>query len=462
MFTYLRYFYAVSLLLIALAAMGIGVIVNSMITRDMSTLVRQQHIALAHSFKSTVWSKYTAHADALDTLKDNQDFIAESKKLTADIDILRIAVYTPEGKLIFSSNPNVIYDRTLQPINANWHKQLAQDSLTNLHENAKLTDPIEDTRLVTVLQSVIHDSDVGIIELISDISKPWHNLGTIKWVATCAIVLIFLVLIAALVLITKRAEAILAKQHEVNLELTAAAATAEAENRDKSQFLANISHELRTPLNAIIGFSEIIRKESLEGLSPTHREYIQDIYHSGVHLLSLINDILDYSKAEAGKLEVEMSEIDVTKLVSNSMRLVIPRSEAAQVSLIKELPAGHIVGVTDAKKLKQVLLNLLSNAVKFTPPGGEVKVIAWEEKGEQRIIHIQVKDTGIGIAAKDLQKVMTPFGQVDSKLSRKYEGTGLGLPLSKKFVEIMGGTFSLESEVNVGTTVTISLPQAQA
>lgn len=461
MFTYLRYFYGISLLLIALVAMGIGVIVNSMITRDMSTLVRQQHIALAHSFKSAVWEKYAHSSDSTENIHHNTHFIDDSRGFISDLDIVRIAVYSPEGKLIFSSNTNPLFDHNRTLIDIHWQGMKEnQNLLTYLHEDALLTNETEDTRTVTVLHSIIHDPDIGMIELISDVSKPWHSLGAIKWVATCAIVLIFLILIGFLVLITKRAEAILAKQHEVNLELTAAAATAEAENRDKSQFLANISHELRTPLNAIIGFSEIIRKESLEGLSQTHREYIQDIYHSGVHLLSLINDILDYSKAEAGKLEVEMSETDITKLISNSMRLVIPRSEAAQVTLSKELPATHIIGVTDAKKLKQVMLNLLSNAVKFTPPGGEVKVVVWEELGDKKKIFIQVKDTGIGIAAKDLQKVMTPFGQVDSKLSRKYEGTGLGLPLSKKFVEIMGGTFGLESEVNVGTTVTILLPQA--
>jgi two-component system cell cycle sensor histidine kinase PleC len=249
----------------------------------------------------------------------------------------------------------------------------------------------------------------------------------------------------------------IAKQHEANTDLIAAAAEAEADNQQKSQFLANISHELRTPLNAIIGFSEIIKNEALGNLQQTHQEYIHDIHGSGKHLLSLINDILDYSKAEAGKLEVQMAELDLTKLLVNSMRLVIPRAEEAQVTLVEDLPKEHIICITDAKKLKQVILNLLSNAVKFTPAGGEVRVHAFQ-KVVDGSVEIRVSDSGIGIAPKDIAKVMSPFGQVDSKLSRKYEGTGLGLPLSKKFVEGMGGTFNIESEVNVGTTIVIGLP----
>ena len=274
-----------------------------------------------------------------------------------------------------------------------------------------------------------------------------------------SIVGIFGVLILILIYTTQRAESIIAKQHEVNLELTAAAASAEAENRDKSQFLANISHELRTPLNAIIGFSEIIKKEAIDQLEPSHQEYIRDIHGSGIHLLSLINDILDFSKAEAGKLEVDLTEIDINKLVINSMRLVIPRAENAQVTLIEDLPKEHVICIADGKKLKQVMLNLLSNAVKFTPAGGEVRVSAWEQVIDNRVC-VQVKDSGIGIAPKDIAKVMMPFGQVDNKLSRKYEGTGLGLPLSKKFIEIMGGEFVIESEINEGTTITLKLKGA--
>jgi two-component system cell cycle sensor histidine kinase PleC len=268
-----------------------------------------------------------------------------------------------------------------------------------------------------------------------------------------------MVIISMLLFTSNRAEAIITKQYETNIELAAQTASAQAENRDKSQFLANVSHELRTPLNAIIGFSEFIKLERSGPVgNPKYAEYIRDIHSSGVHLLSLINDILDYSKAEADKLELEISEVDVTKSVRNSMRLVSPRAETAQVQLIEEIPSDHFIIRTDGKKLKQVMLNLLSNAVKFTPSSGSVTVTMWQNVVDGSL-SIEIKDTGIGIAPKDISRAMAPFGQVDNTLSRKYEGTGLGLPLTRKFVEIMGGTFNMQSEVGKGTVITICLPK---
>jgi two-component system cell cycle sensor histidine kinase PleC len=299
----------------------------------------------------------------------------------------------------------------------------------------------------------------ALVEIYTDITPLKERLSKMQYMLSGAVIITFLVLTAILMLTGTRAEAIIARQHEVNLELTAAASAAEAQSRDKSQFLANISHELRTPLNAIIGFSDIIKNEARHLLQDAHQGYIDDIHASGKHLLSLINDILDYSKAEAGKLEVNWEENDAAKIIRNSLRMVMPRAETAQVTLVEDIPSQHFVIVTDSKKLKQVLLNLLSNAVKFTPAGGEVRCAMWEDIAKQQLV-IQVKDTGIGIAPKDISKVMMPFGQVDSKLSRKYEGTGLGLPLSRKFIELMGGEFNIESELNVGTAVTVRLPKA--
>jgi PAS domain S-box-containing protein len=231
---------------------------------------------------------------------------------------------------------------------------------------------------------------------------------------------------------------------------------AEIANRTKSEFLANMSHELRTPLNAIIGFSEIIQQEMFGAIgSPRYKEYASDIHDSGTHLLNLINDILDVSKAEAGKVELQETRVRVSDLIDASSRLVLPRAREAGIHLslphVDDLPLVFV----DERRLKQVLLNLLSNAVKFTQPGGRVTV---EASADQRGFVMRVIDTGIGIAPADIPKALEPFGQVDSKLSRKYEGTGLGLPLSKGLVELHGGRLELASEVGVGTTVTIVLP----
>jgi len=299
----------------------------------------------------------------------------------------------------------------------------------------------------------------AVIEIRYDVTSQWKQLDLFQQIGTGGVIALFLVVIGTLLFTSNKAETIIAKQHETNLELAAQASAAQAENRDKSQFLANVSHELRTPLNAIIGFSEFIKSERSGPIgNEKYAEYIRDIHGSGVHLLSLINDILDYSKAEADKLELEVSEVDSTKSVRNSMRLVSPRAEGAQVQLIEEIPREHFILKTDAKKLKQVMLNLLSNAVKFTPAGGSVTVTMWQNVIDGGL-SIEVRDTGIGIAPKDISRAMAPFGQVDNTLSRKYEGTGLGLPLTRKFVEIMGGTFSIASEVGKGTTITITLPK---
>ncbi|NDB69841.1 MAG: sensor histidine kinase, partial [Methylocystaceae bacterium] len=178
---------------------------------------------------------------------------------------------------------------------------------------------------------------------------------------------------------------------------------------------------------------------------------------SGVHLLSLINDILDYSKAEAQKLEVEFVDIDISKIAQSCLRLFEPRAKQAKINLVKRFPEKHIILSADPKRIKQVILNLMSNSIKFTHENGHVE-LAIEEHILEGKINIIVSDNGIGISAKDIPKALAPFGQIDSSLSRKYEGTGLGLPLTKKLTEIMGGKFDIMSEVGVGTTVILSFP----
>ena len=240
--------------------------------------------------------------------------------------------------------------------------------------------------------------------------------------------------------------------------LRAAREAAELANRAKSEFLANMSHELRTPLNAIIGFSEVILKEMFGPLAnENYREYIKDIHDSGSHLYQLINDILDVSKAEAGKLELRETSVNMADVIERCVRLVEERAQRAQVTIETRIADGTPSLIADERKLKQILINLLSNAVKFTPEGGTVEVLAGElDDGRFELV---VKDTGIGIAADDIAIVMAPFGQVDSRLARRYEGTGLGLPLTKSLVELHGGVIDVESEVDVGTRIIIHLPK---
>ncbi len=231
---------------------------------------------------------------------------------------------------------------------------------------------------------------------------------------------------------------------------------AELASRAKSEFLANMSHELRTPLNAIIGFSEIINEEALgEVGNPEYQEYASHIYESGQHLLTLINDILDISKIETGNAVLDEERIDVAAIVGSCVLMVRERAEAGGLTLNVDI-AGELPGLyADARRIKQVLINLLSNAVKFTEPGGTVTVKAWYNADG---FILQVADTGIGIAVADIPKALGRFQQVDSDLNRKYEGTGLGLPLAKALVEQHGGVLDLQSRLGAGTTVTVRLP----
>jgi len=244
---------------------------------------------------------------------------------------------------------------------------------------------------------------------------------------------------------------------EIAGELRNARDDAQAANRAKSEFLAAMSHELRTPLNAIIGFSEMIKIETFGPVgSPQYRGYASDIYGAGKHLLALINDILDLSKVESGFEELHEDSIAVPELVQSVMRLVRQRAENSSVKLELDIRDDLPLLLADERKLKQILVNLLSNAVKFTDSAGQVTLKAWCRLDSGFVF--QVVDNGIGMTPEDIPKALSQFGQIDSDLNRKYEGTGLGLPLVKNLIELHGGYLDLQSEVGIGTTVTVRFP----
>jgi signal transduction histidine kinase len=232
----------------------------------------------------------------------------------------------------------------------------------------------------------------------------------------------------------------------------------EVASQHKSEFLANMSHELRTPLNAIIGFSEVLTDRMFGELNEKQEEYLKDIYASGTHLLSLINDILDLSKIEAGRMELELTDFHLPTALDNALTLV--RERAARRSITLNISIDERLGEVraDERKIRQVVLNLLSNAIKFTPEGGRIEIAAAEPKDGS--VEVSVSDTGIGIAPEDQEAVFEEFRQVGTA-QKKAEGTGLGLTLCRKFIELHGGRIWVKSQVGQGSTFTFTIPVRQ-
>jgi len=244
-------------------------------------------------------------------------------------------------------------------------------------------------------------------------------------------------------------------------ELEESRRRAEIANKTKSEFLANMSHELRTPLNAIIGFSGIIKSSTFgDDQVERYREYAADINQSGIHLLDIINDILDLSKVEANKIHLSESHIPLLEMIRPTLSILKHHAAEKQLKIIMDEDfLDEICLHVDERRFRQILLNLLSNAVKFTNSGGRIEIAAipCADKG----LTLEIRDNGIGMKPEDIPKALSPFGQIDSALNRQYEGTGLGLPLVKEFVELHDGILELSSEINVGTTATIWLPASR-
>jgi signal transduction histidine kinase len=243
---------------------------------------------------------------------------------------------------------------------------------------------------------------------------------------------------------------------EINSKLVLAQQQSEAANHAKSAFLANMSHELRTPLNAIIGFSEIIRDKLLGPDSPAYFEYAGDINGAGLHLLAIVNDVLDLAKIEAGKVEFYETVADLGGILGASIRAIKTQAKSGNVKILKEYPADGIQVRCDELRLRQVFINVLSNAVKFTPSGGQIGVSAALEDGGG--LCIAIRDTGIGMTPGEIEAAFEKFRQIDNSLTKRFEGTGLGLPLAKQLTELHGGTVEVVSEPSVGTEVRIRLP----
>jgi two-component system cell cycle sensor histidine kinase PleC len=364
-----------------------------------------------------------------------------------------------------------------EPGSSAWHTQglgreggliVVRDQLNAIDSNLKLleSDPLAFRGIADrELQSAIaaqRKVSLLVLDRQNEVVGRMQNQVSVFKIKLLGYGVGFVVLVLSLAWLMRRhmqSEEALRATNEQLLELTdnlvVARDAALRSSQAKSNFLANVSHELRTPLNAILGFSEALGSGIFGRLGDRQAEYIGDIHHAGKRLLALINDILDLSKLEAGKMEIREELVDLSRIAADAARDLREASRAADVSIELDLPSTISV-LGDQLRLRQIIDNLLSNAVKFTPPGGLIGLTVKRQPGGGTIII--VTDTGIGIPANDLTRIFQPFEQSDSHLARKAQGTGLGLPLVRQLVERHGGTVRMSSEAGIGTEVVIELP----
>lgn len=364
--------------------------------------------------------------------------------------------------IIYNYNNKIIYSNLDGKVDRNFKRTITMNhqEITLLETDDHSSYVSNDGEFISLFKINIDNNDHPIFlkimqrpnaELIKTLENYYDTLIIITGM--------FLLMLAFwLYKMRKRSMDILNKQYETNYELEKAKELAENENMSKSRFLANVSHELRTPLNAIIGFSEIVLSDP-QIKNTENFAHLNEIHNAGSDLLRIINDILDFSKAEANKLNIEIIEFDLSRIIESCIRMLSQKVDSKKVQLTyeKEDPEVRVSG--DPQRTKQVLINLITNSIKFTE-NGFIKILARNHKKEG-IVEIQVIDTGLGIAQENIYKVLAPFGQEDNQNSRKHSGTGLGLPLSKKLIELMNGSLKIESEKGKGTTVTLMIPMAK-
>ena len=382
--------------------------------------------------------------------------------LAAGTRVAKVKIYDTNGLTVFSTDPSQTgEERGLYP---RLRTALAGETVSEIEYGEDFVDfggsRVEADLLSSYLPIRTADGQtIGVFEVYTDVTGLNAAIVATE-VFNFAILLLCFGAIYGLSLVTVAAGSrMVARKHRENLELAAAMARAQAADRAKSEFLANMSHELRTPLNAIIGFSEIIKDQSFGPIEPSrYRDYAVDIHQSGRRLLEIIDDVLDMVKIEAGCAQAVLSEVDLAQLIDAAVTRIRDQAEATEVNLTLRL-AQKLPGIsTDPRRLNQVLNGILSNAIKFTPQGGRVSVRArWNETTDR--VEIFVADTGIGIAPTDIPVSLAPFGRVDGAANGKYPGAGLGLPLAKRFTELLGGEIEIQSRLGQGTEITLRLPR---
>jgi signal transduction histidine kinase len=322
--------------------------------------------------------------------------------------------------------------------------------------NRVITDRETVSSYIPIYDSDDHRRPVAVFEIYDDITELLAQFRESQIRIGTFLGSVLLLIYASLVMMVARSELVARRNQEARVRMADAAARADAASTAKSEFLANMSHELRTPLNAIVGFSEVMKDGLLGPVTPRpYAEYVRHIWVAASHLTDIIGNILDLSKIDAGKVTVEKSRVAVPETILLVCGMMHDKASKRGIGLTQDIEPGIDAIVTDAVKLRQILLNLLSNAIKFTAEGGDVMLhIGRVADG----IAFSIRDTGIGMDEAGIRIAMSPFGQIESPFSRMHEGTGLGLPLTQRLVGLIGGRMEISSEKGVGTLVTVTLP----
>lgn len=462
-----RHLALVGALILAVAGGTLGHVYRSAAVENLERMVTQNNLLLTRAFTNSVWPRFSSlfrSGNGLTPVElrshpQTGELRREIVRLMSGTGVVKVKIHDLDGLTVFSTDPRQVggSERTNPGLLSARNGRVASE-LTN-GDPTESADGRRAPRDVVASYIPIYGAGPargieGVLEIHSDVTSLrqqalWHKVSEEVAANRLMLLLMFVVLLYAI----HRAERIMNRRRRDDARHAANVAQAEF----ASKLLANMSHELRTPLNAVIGFSEMMKDDILGPVNnPRYKRYAADIHVSGQHLLRIVDDILDMAKIESGAFELSEHDLDVAGTVEASLRLVKDRAERGGLTLSAEIPENVPLLRADRRLVKQILLNLLTNAVRFTPEGGKVTVKAGMNAAGA--LWIAVTDTGLGIPEDQIAKALQPFGQLHGSLSRRDRGTGLGLSLVKRFVEVHGGTLELRSEVGAGTAVTVKFP----
>jgi signal transduction histidine kinase len=449
---------------------------------SIESAAERNNVALARVLSNVVWPEFEADVLARqDSSEWRVNLTREIASLLRHTSVVKVKLYRADGSVAYSTDPTA-NDEQGEDEGAHegeggeeGHEgEVGEDSdgfETAIKGEVKSEIEFEDeintfNRVITNRHTVssyipIFDADdhrkaVAVFEIYDDITALLAEFRDSEIRTGMFLGSVLLLIYACLVMMVVRSELAAKRHHEAGLRLADAAARADAASTAKSEFLANMSHELRTPLNAILGFSEVMKEGLLGPVTPRpYAEYVRHIWVAASHLTDIIGNILDLSKIDAGKVTVEKSRVALPETILLVCSMMHDKASKRGIALKQEIDSGLDTIVTDAVKLRQILLNLLSNAIKFTADGGEV-LLRIARAGDN--FEFSIRDTGIGMDEAEIKIAMSPFGQIESPFSRMHEGTGLGLPLTQRLVGLIGGRMEISSRKGVGTLVKVTLP----